>query len=228
MKSAFIFLAILGLFSLSSCIEIIDDISVNKDGSGTFKYTINLSSSKLKINSILALDSLNGTKVPSIDEIQAKIDDFKHTLTSKLGISNVTIDCNYTDYVFKLDCDFTQVSVLQDAFKQVVAEFSEGKYIAELDHNWILWDDQKLVRSIPTISPAKSSGLKQEDIDRLKEGNYISISRFDRLIDNYDNPMASISKNKLAVMLKTNMYSLLQNTGSLENTIYLSPIQVQK
>jgi hypothetical protein len=225
MKHAFIFLSILGLFSLNSCIEIIDDISVNTDGSGTFKYNVNLSSSKLKINSILALDSLNGNKVPSIDEIQAKIDDFKNKLNSKPGISHVTIDCDYTNYIFKLQCNFTAVSVLQDAFKYVVSEFSEGKYIAELDQNWIVWDDQKLVRSIPTISTAKSSDLKQEDIDRLQEGNYISISRFDRIIDKFDNPMASLSKNKLAVMLKTNMYSLLQNTGNLENTIYLSPNQ---
>ena len=58
------------LFSFNSCIEIIDDISIKNDGSGTLKYTVNLSSSKIKINSILALDSLEGKKVPSLSEIQ--------------------------------------------------------------------------------------------------------------------------------------------------------------
>ena len=59
----FIFLV---LFGLSSCIEIIDDLSLKSDGSGTFKYSVNLSSSKIKVNSILALDSIDGKKVPSM------------------------------------------------------------------------------------------------------------------------------------------------------------------
>ena len=60
----FLFL-FLFLASLSSFIEILDDITFNADGSGELNYTINLSSSKLKINSILALDTLNGKKVPN-------------------------------------------------------------------------------------------------------------------------------------------------------------------
>ena len=58
---------------LSSCIEIIDDIKLNLDGSGTFKYNINLSSSRTKVNSIIALDSIDGRKIPSLDEIKEKV-----------------------------------------------------------------------------------------------------------------------------------------------------------
>ena len=49
-----------------------DELTIHDDGSGTLKYAINLSSSRVKVNSILALDSLDGKKVPSIDEIKAK------------------------------------------------------------------------------------------------------------------------------------------------------------
>ena len=75
MKVLVSFIAFFILITLSSCIEIIDDISFNEDGSGTFKYNINLSSSKVKINSALALDSIDGKKVPSRLEIEAKIGD---------------------------------------------------------------------------------------------------------------------------------------------------------
>ena len=61
---------------LSSCIELIDDLTIHNDGSGTFKYTMNLSSSKIKVNSILALDSINGKKVLSKAEIKSKINLF--------------------------------------------------------------------------------------------------------------------------------------------------------
>ena len=73
MKLKFIFLSLITLFTLNSCIEIFDDLTIHNDGTGTFKYNINLSSSKLKINSILALDSLNGVKVPSIEIVKSEI-----------------------------------------------------------------------------------------------------------------------------------------------------------
>ena len=55
------------LLVFQSCIEIMDELTIHDDGSGTLKYAINLSSSRVKVNSILALDSLDGKKVPSIE-----------------------------------------------------------------------------------------------------------------------------------------------------------------
>ena len=52
------------------------------------KYTVNLSSSKVKIGSILALDSLDGKKVPSLDEIKQKVTEFKLKL-SEIGRAHV-------------------------------------------------------------------------------------------------------------------------------------------
>ena len=213
------------LFGLSSCIEIIDDISIKNDGSGTLKYTINLSSSKVKINSILALDSLEGQRVPSIEEIQEKITSFQKKLDAKPGISNVLVVSDFTDFIFKLQCDFTSVVALQTALKEVIQEESKEKNIPELEHVWLSWDGQKLVRSIPEITVKKTKDLKQEDLDKLKEGNYTSITRFERMVDKFDNPAAMLSKNKMAVMIKTNPYLLTQNPDLLENTIYLLPLK---
>ena len=56
---------------VTSCIEISDDLTLNNDGSGTLRYKINLSASKVKVNSILALDSLDGKPVPSKTQISA-------------------------------------------------------------------------------------------------------------------------------------------------------------
>jgi hypothetical protein len=222
----FTFLAFaLALFGTTSCIEIIDDISIKNDGSGTLKYTVNLSSSKVKINSILALDSLEGQKVPTIEELQDKITSFKNKLEGKPGISNVVLESNFTDFIFKLQCDFTNVTALQTALKEVIQEESKEKNIPELEQAWLSWDGQKMVRSIPEITVKKTKDFKQEDIDKLKEGNYTSISRFERSVDKFDNPSAILSKNKMAVMIKTNPYALTQNPDILENTIYLSPLK---
>jgi hypothetical protein len=217
------FLSAFILFSFTSCIEIIDDVTVNNDGSGTMKYTINLSASKVKINSILALDSLDGKKVPSKDEIETKIASFIRKMKTKTGVSNVLMESNLTDFIFKFQCDFTSISALQTAIKEVVEEETEDKNLKELDHNWMSWDGQKLVRSIPDVTIEKTKELKAEDIELLKTGNYTSITRFERPVDRFDNVNALLSKNKLAVMIKTNPYLLSQNYSLLENTIYLTP-----
>lgn len=212
-------------FAFSSCIQIIDDITINNDGSGTMKYTINLSSSKIKINSILALDSINGKKVPSLDEIEEKLVSFKKKLDNQTGISNVSLEYNFTDYIFKLQCDFANVIDLQNALKEVIREEIDDKNIEELEHNWLSWDGEKLIRSIPEITVKKTKDFKQEDIDLMKQGSYTSISRFERTVEKFDNLSATMSKNKLAVMIKTNPYELTKKPDILENTIYLSPIK---
>lgn len=213
------------LIGFSSCIEIIDDITINNDGSGTMKYTINLSSSKVKINSILALDSLDGKKVPSIQEIEEKLISFKSKLDAKVGISNVTLDYNFTDYIFKLQCDFSNVLDLQNALKDVIREEVNDKNMQEFEHDWLSWDGQKLVRSIPEITVKKAKDFKQEEVELMKQGNYTSITRFERTVEKFNNITATLSKNKMAVMLRANPYELTRNSDILENTIYLSPIK---
>lgn len=225
MKLFYSFVLLFSLLGLTSCIEIIDDITLKNDGSGTLKYTINLSESKVKINSILALDSLDGKKVPSISEMEERIASFKKKLSAKTGISNVTIESNFTTYIFKLQCDFTNVIALQNALKDVIEEESKEKNIPELDQNWLGWDGSKMTRSIPEITVKKTKDLKTEDIELLKQGNYTSITRFERPVEKFDNTAAVLSKNKMAVMIKTNPYALTQNSNILENSIYLSPIK---
>jgi hypothetical protein len=221
MKTPLYFL-FLSLFLLSSCIEIIDDVSLNTDGSGTLKYTINLSESKVKINSVLALDSIDGRRVPSIDEIKSRVNRFKEVLSSKSGISNVSIEANYTDYFFRLTCDFASLSQLQAALSETIKQESEEKNLTELDHKWLSWDGSRFVRSVPDFTLNRTKQLSAEDLEKLKEGSYTCISRFARVVERFDNSSAILSKNKMAVMVKTNAYSLTQNPTLLENTIYLS------
>lgn len=224
--SRIVFTLFICLFmGITSCVEIIDDITLKNDGSGVFKYTINLSSSKIKIKSILALDSLDGKKVPKIEDIKEKISQFKSKLSSKQGITNVTIDSDFEDFVFKFRCDFSSVSTLQNAIKEVVEEMANEKMNVADYQEWLSWDGQKLVRSIPEITLEKTKNLKQEEIEQLKLGSYTSISRFERLVDRFENPEAKLSQNKQNVMVKTGAYSLIQNPNLLENTIYLTPLK---
>jgi len=210
------------LFAFSACIEIIDDITINEDGSGTFKYTVNLSSSKVKINSILALDSLDGKKVPSLKQIQEKLTKIISELKKKDGITNVHFTSDYSNFIFKLNCDFNSLDELQIAIKDLAVKENNGKEIPELNHSWISYQNDSLVRSVPQITVAKTSKINQRDSDLLKEGHYTSITRFSKEVDSFSNGSAKLSKNKKAVMVRANPYLLTKKPPLLDNVIYLA------
>lgn len=221
MRSMKIFILAFITIALAGCVEIIDDLTLNMDGSGSFKYNVNLSSSKVKINSILALDSLDGKRVPSISEIKQKVNRLHEKLKLEPGISNVKLDADYTNFIFKFSCDFKSLTNLQAAIKTIALSESKNKSIPELDHNWLIFADHSLQRSVPEITIEKSKEIQANDRQLLKQGSYTSITRFEKEIDSYDNENSKVSANKKAIMLRTDPYSLTQNPNLLDNTIYL-------
>lgn len=221
MKLTTILLLIAFPIILTSCIEIVDDISINSDGSGTFKYTVNLSSSKVKINSILALDSLDGKKVPSIESISSKLSKLETQLREQEGISDLTFQSDYTNYIFKIKCDFSSLQNLQAAVKVIAIKENKGNAIPELDIEWLIFENNALIRSVPQITIAKASQINKADTDLMKEGVYTSITRFENEVIESENKSAKISKNKKAVMMRTNPYLLTQNPKLLDNTIHI-------
>lgn len=220
MKRLFFFF--FAFFFFTACVEISDDLSIKSDGSGTFKYTVNLSDSKVKVNSILALDSLDGKKVPSIAEIKDIINEYKTLLETKSGISNVKVETDFNFFILKFQCDFDNVSNLQKAIKEIAISKDKKQEFKEINHTWLSWDGTKLVRSVPNLAQETIQKLKKEDVEALKKGKYVSITRFDRIIDKSENTNVIFTPDKSACMLKTNPYSLINNVKLLENTIYLT------
>lgn len=208
------------LFGLNSCVDIFDEIILHTDGSGTYKYTINLSASKVKINSVLALDSIDGQRVPKLPEIKEKIALYKQKLEDKDGISNVKVDANYDDFVFKFSCDFSNVTALQNAVREIVKEESKDKNDPIFNETWLSWDGEELVRSIPNFK-SPINRLKAEDQESLKNGKYISVTRFDKPVSKCDNPQAQINPSKTAVMVKSSTHAVTSNPSILKNTITL-------
>ncbi len=221
MRKLLFLIFIPSLFIFQSCIEIIDDFTIHNDGSGTLKYTVNLSSSKVRVNSILALDSVDGKKVPSIQEIKNKIALFSKTLLLQKGITNIEISENYTDFIFKFQCNFSSLNSLQDGLKKSFSIISNDKSLENSNFNWISWESMVLKRSVPEFSVDKLKSISSKDNELLKTGFYTSITRFDNIISRYDNSLSKLSKDKKALMLKTSAYSLKEKQSILENTIYL-------
>jgi hypothetical protein len=219
-RTLFIYLSLILLSA--SCVDITDDLTIHADGTGTFKYVVNLSQSKVKVNSYLALDSLDGKKVPSIDEIKETINEYALKLEQKEGISNVKVETDFKNFILRFQCDFTSVANLQKAIKEIAQERDKNKEFKEINTVWVSFDGDKLIRSVPTLTTQTTSKLKKEDSEELKKGKYVSVTRFDQTIDRCENTSAIVNPSKTACMIKTNPYALIQNTKLLENTIYLN------
>lgn len=206
---------------LSSCVDIWDDITLHTDGSGTYKYTVNMSASKVKINSILALDSVDGKRIPKLPEIKEKIEYYRNKLEEKQGISNVKVESNYDDFIFKISCDFESVSDLQDGIREIIKEEIKDKNDPALDENWLTWDGKTLTRVVPNFQSVIHK-MKAEDQEKLKKGKYTSVSRFDKPIAKCDNPQARISPTKVAGLIESNTYSVGTNPSILKSTFTVS------
>nr|BFF39643.1 hypothetical protein BACY1_14480 [Tenacibaculum mesophilum] len=71
-KKILLLFSTISILLFTSCFEFVEEVSFNKDGSGSAVLTINLSKSKTKLASIMLLDSINGYKVPSKVTIRKK------------------------------------------------------------------------------------------------------------------------------------------------------------
>lgn len=224
MKKLILFSTLL-LLLLSSCIELIDDLTIHNDGTGTFKYILNLSASKIKVNSILALDSIDGKKVPSLSEITGKLTSFAINLKTQPGITNVSMVIKEDDLIVKFSCDFASINELHNALKAAILVINNGKEIKELNQNWLSWDGKILKRNIPLLSLTIYEELKETELDLLKTGSYTSINHFDRPIDHAEKIETKLNPSKTASMLRVNTFDLQNNYSLIENTIYLTPIK---
>lgn len=214
-----IILFLITILSLTSCIELLDDITIHSDGTGTFKYLINLSQSKTKVNSILALDTLNGEKVPDIYEIEQKIVWFKTELSKQPGIKNVSVSYNFTDYIFKLNVDFESVTCLQNAVVNTFQKITENTFMS--NKNWLIWNDNCLSTDLSEIVNKWFSNSNLLDKNLIVDGTYTTISRFDRPVISFTNSYSKLSKNGLAIMTKVGIIDLLSDRQVLKNIILI-------
>jgi|694.fasta_scaffold64411_7 hypothetical protein len=209
------FFLFLLLFLLTSCVELIDEIQLNNDGSGKFKYVINLSQSKTNVSSVLLLDSVNGKKNIKLPEIKEKILNIKQKLSKQDGISNVIVIENYTDYIIKFECDFESLEKLKTAFENSIQENNQKT------ENWVSYEKNVFYRKTPNYVLVYLKNTYVNYNEKLKNGTYTSIVRFENEISSFTNNLSLKSKSGKAIMTKIKPNELIENPNLLDNTILI-------
>jgi len=195
---------------------------VKESGSGDVTLTLNMSQSKTKLASIMLLDSVSGYKVPSKADIAKKMNEAVDYLKKSEGITNVKKTIDFDNYIATINFSFKEVSNLNNLtdnlFKMMkVKGVNKSSYTYNKEKN-------TFNRSYVYAAEAKSEYNKLNDDAKsvFKTATYTSIYRFDSEIQDYNNKLATVSKSKKAIMLKTQALDLINGKANLSNNIQLS------
>lgn len=213
---------LLTLCCFSSCFQIIEEINMANDGSGTVNLTVNLSASRAKVASIMLLDSVNGYKVPTKQTIQKEMDEIVAYLKKSKGISNVKKKVDFDNYIVSLSFAFEQVSNINNINQSVLKKLkintvnnsSYSYNIASSTFQRNYTHTKEAVIQYNKLKPAVKNVFK--------EATYTSIYRFEKPVVSSTNPLAKVSKSKKAILLNTGILGLINGKTNISNQIILS------
>ncbi|MBB5638186.1 hypothetical protein HDE68_004112 [Pedobacter cryoconitis] len=206
----------------SSCFQIIEEINIAGNGSGTVDLTVNLSASKAKVASIMLLDSINGYKVPTRQTIQKEMDELVVHLKNSKGISNVKKKIDFQNYIVSVSFAFENVSNINNINQSVLKKLkintaNNSSYLYNTANNTFQRNYTHTKEAI-----IQYNKLKPEVRNIFKEATYTSIYRFEKPIVTAENPLAKISKTRKAILLNTDILGLINGKTNISNKITLS------
>ncbi len=195
---------------VSSCFEWVEDIKVNIDFSGTYKTTINMSSSKVRLSSFLAMDSIKGRKVPSEQEIEKELNEFVVALNQHPAIQNAACEHNFDDYIFRFSFDFDHVDHIYPAISAALEKVLDTAFVEPSQLPSWLVNKYEIERKFPKITAKTLKKWQQhEDVEDLKNAKYTMIMRLPYSIKKTMPSNSRISKNQQSMLYTVSPYSVL-------------------
>ena len=217
-----VFTGLLFSVTLTSCFEIIEEVSFHRNGSGTMKLIFNMSQSKNEINALMKLDSSSGYRIPTMAEINADLNHTMEILKKTEGLSRPELRKDFVNWIFEFKTDFNHSESLEKAADEIFSHFRNRNPVQFINRfsysgntfrrNFRLNDeDAKQELNAPTAR------------NILSKAQYTSIYRFESPIRDYSNKKAKLSPSGKAIMLRCNMLNLLNEKESIQNVIQTHP-----
>ena len=205
-------------FTQVSCFEIVEQINLKNDGSGTFKYTLNFNQSASHIKSILLLDEVEGYTVPTLYTIKTKFNTLGQKTTAVKGITEVKTESNFNDYIFTFSCHFDkieQMNAVIDSLRKKTKLAQPSNYYGYSKTNKVFTrtgDD--LLKTYYDKLPDKQKAI-------FNGATFTSVCRFEGEIIKQTHPNTLVSANKKAILHKTDVISVIRNGKILNKKVYL-------
>jgi len=209
------------LCGLTSCFEIMEDVTFRKDGSGILKLIINLSQSKNEINTLMKLDSNSGYRIPREKEINAHLDRIVNSIKTTKGLSKIILRRDFTNWVFEIQTEFDNTKSLEEGMKGIYGDFSGGRSVSF--RNKLVYNGKLMERDMePFDEDAKKQLNKPTERKIFARAKYTTIYRFENEVLTYSNKKAKLSPSRKAIMLQSNVLNLINGIESIQNIIKLN------
>lgn len=211
---------VLSCVLFSGCFQLVEDITVRKDGSGTAVLMANFSESRTKLASVMLLDSVQGHKVPSRQDIQRELASLVAELERVEGISQVAHSLDFDRFIVRVSFSFSDVSKLNGVTDMVFRQF---KVESKNTSSYSLTKAGRFSRQYQYDPEAGKAfaRLKREDRQVFEGASYTSIYRFDRAVGQVSNAQAKTSASGTSVMLQAPIIDLITGKTNVSNHIQL-------
>lgn len=205
------------LFVFAGCFELIEEMTLNNNGSGTYQITYDMSASKDMINMMRSFTE--GTE----DDITASFggfDDGLEDIEGKPGISNAEVIADSVNYVFTLKFDFDSINSLNNVLAEILSDENGGTIEA------FSFDGNELVRNHDTDMKAMLIDDEEDDaqyeammIQQYKDVSFTTRYHFSKRVRNVSNDLAEIKNNGRTVEMKLYLFRPDFADKSFENRI---------
>lgn len=193
-------------FFLISCLDVVEEIDLNNNKGGKATYTFNASQSKIKLSTLLKLDSIDGYKIPKLYEVEQELKKAVLELNSKKGISGANYIFNKEAYILTLNLNFTSIYYLDDAIR-TLSYWNKSNW--KPSQAFYTYKSNRFKKITPVIA-VKEKDLKEVEKrkETLQEGSYVFILRNSDGTLTPANTKLRLSGNKKAVLFRENLYEL--------------------
>jgi hypothetical protein len=202
------------VFTMTACFDITEDITVNKDGSGTFVSTTDASKLSEQLGMLAAMDT-TGELIP---KLKYSLDSSFAANFSKYaglkGISQMKVDTS-KEYIYKVTLDFANI----DALNSVINVDKKD----DTQKNLYSWSKGKLTRKDSGVGMGEM-GMEddqQKEMAKsiLKDMKYKVIYRLPKKVSGMTNKEAKLSTDKKTVTLECSLLDIMDKKLSLGNEV---------
>ncbi len=204
--------------SLTSCFELVEQISVNEDGTGEMTVTLNMFESKKKLQTFLeAPESMHGYNAPDQAEVEAFFESVVATVSEVEGISNVKSDIYYEDFIFSISGSFDNVSAMGEAVKKFTSGMSKGMVNLKNEYQY---EEGIFKRTFE--SPYKAENYKEIPMMQrviLESAKMISVYRFEKEITGMTSADTQLSTDKKEARFESSLSDIVSGSKTINNEI---------
>lgn len=205
----FLFAAI--VFTVTGCLDILEEITFNKDGSGTYVTAYDITE---LVDTYDMLDETGKGRKDLERTLDSTFEDLKKKTARINGVSAVSIDKSKKN-ITKLRLNFTNITVLNKVLNQ------DKKLASEM--NLYSQSKGRLSRKASGVS-SWLGGNSEEDDDEmmsslLSEMKYRIIYHLPNRVKKMTNEDATLSNDKKTVTLEVSHKEVKENTKTLANEI---------